>query len=50
MTATAAYLMEIVMSLSSRLVLLSGVVVPASAFLVGAYVALVSLALPMHFA
>ena len=43
-------LLEIVMPLSSRLVLLSGVVVPAGAFLVGAYVALVSLALPMHFA
>jgi hypothetical protein len=42
--------MEIVMPLSSRLVLLSGVVVPAGAFLVGAYVALVSLALPLHFA
>ena len=42
--------MEIVMPLSSRLVLLSGVVVPAGALLVGVYVALVSLALPMHFA
>ncbi|SFM77522.1 hypothetical protein SAMN05192568_105517 [Methylobacterium pseudosasicola] len=38
------------MSLSSRVVLLSGVVVPARAFLVVTYVALVSLALPMHFA
>jgi hypothetical protein len=38
------------MSLSDRLVLLSGVVAPAGASVVGAYVALVSLALPMHFA
>jgi len=49
-TAAAAHPVEIVMSLSSRLVLLSGVVAPAGALLVGAYVALVSLALPMHFA
>jgi hypothetical protein len=49
-TAAAAHHVEIVMSLSARLVLLSGVVVPAGALLVGAYVALVSLALPMHFA
>lgn len=48
--AAAAHPVEIVMSLSSRLVLLSGVVVPAGALLVGAYVALVSLALPIHFA
>ena len=48
-TAVAAHLVEIVMPLSSRLVLISGVVAPAGAMLVGVYVALVSLALPMHF-
>ena len=37
------------MTLSSRIVLLSGVVGPAAALLVGTYVQLVSLALPMHF-
>ena len=37
------------MPLASRIVLLTGVVAPSVALMIGAYVAVLSLALPVHF-